>query len=128
MEMAGVSKIEIALLTLTGQPLDDHRRPKSCPNLFKDRWKAGDLTMSDNTISILDGSTFLVCSPNGDIDAGPDKPDGLFFKDMRHLSKWKLTMKGTPLDVLSTDAIEYYFSQHFCVPPTGTIYKNPNIS
>ena len=25
--------------------------------------------MSENTISILDGSTFLVCSPNGDIDA-----------------------------------------------------------
>ena len=27
--------------------------------------------MSDNTISILDGSTFLVSAPNGDIDAGP---------------------------------------------------------
>ena len=83
--------------------------------------------MSD-TISILDGSTFLVSSPNGDIDAGPDQPHGLFYKDMRHLSKWKLTMKGKPLDVLSTDAIEYYYSQHFCVPPTGTIYKNPTIS
>jgi glycogen debranching enzyme len=90
--------------------------------------EAGDFIMSDNPISILDGSTFLVCSPNGDIDAGPDKPDGLFYQDMRHLSKWKLTIKGIPLDVLSTDAIEYYFAQHFCVPPTGTIYKNPNIS
>ncbi len=84
--------------------------------------------MSDNTISILDGSTFLVSSPNGDIDAGPDQPHGLFFKDMRHLSKWKLTIKGVPLDVLSTDAVEYYYAQHFCVPPTGTIYKNPTIS
>jgi glycogen debranching enzyme len=84
--------------------------------------------MSDNTISILDGSTFLVSSPNGDIDAGPDQPQGLFYKDMRHLSKWKLTIKGIPLDVLSTDSIEYYYAQHFCVPPTGTIYKNPTIS
>jgi glycogen debranching enzyme len=84
--------------------------------------------MSDNTVSILDGSTFLVSSPNGDIEAGPDQPHGLFFKDMRHLSKWKLTMGGIPLNVLSTDSLEYYYAQHFCVPPTGTIYKNPTVS
>src|SRR5215468_9263159 len=84
--------------------------------------------MNDNSISILDGSTFLVSSPNGDIDAKPDQPQGLFFKDMRHLSKWKLTVNGITLDVLSTDSIEYYYSQHFCVPPTGTIYKNPTLS
>jgi glycogen debranching enzyme len=84
--------------------------------------------MSDNTISILDGSTFLVSCPNGDIDAKPDQPQGLFFKDMRHLSKWILTVKGITLDVLSTDSIEYYYAQHFCVPPTGTIYKNPTLS
>lgn len=84
--------------------------------------------MSDNSISILDGSTFLVCSPNGDIDARRDQPHGFFYEDMRHLSKWKLTIKGITLDVLSTDAIEYYYAQHFCIPPTGTIYKNPTIS
>jgi glycogen debranching enzyme len=84
--------------------------------------------VSENTISILDGSTFLVSSPNGDIEAGPDQPHGLFYQDMRHLSKWKLTIKGIALDVLSTDAVEYYYSQHFCVPPTGTIYKNPTLS
>src|SRR5215471_10959568 len=84
--------------------------------------------MSDNTVSILDGSTFLVASPNGDIDAGPNQPQGLFYKDMRHLSKWKLTISGVTLDVLSADASEYYYAQHFCVPPTGTIYKNPTIS
>ena len=84
--------------------------------------------MSDNTISILDGSTFLVSSANGDIEAGPDQPQGLFFEDMRHLSKWKLKFKGTPLDVLSTDAVEYYYAQHFCIPPTGNFYRNPTIS
>src|SRR5262249_31637992 len=84
--------------------------------------------MSDNNISILDGSTFLVASPNGDIDAGPNQPEGLFYKDMRHLSKWKLNVEGITLDVLSTDASEYYYAQHFCVPPTGTIYKNPTLS
>src|SRR5215471_5033211 len=84
--------------------------------------------MFSPNVSILDGSTFLVSGPNGDIDAGQDQPQGLFFKDMRHLSKWRLTIKGIPLDVLSTDTIEYYFAQHFCVPPTGTIYKNPTLS
>src|SRR5262249_445027 len=58
----------------------------------------------------------------------PDQPHGLFYEDMRHLSKWKLTIKGITLDVLSTDAVEYFYAQHFCVPPTGTIYKNPTIS
>jgi glycogen debranching enzyme len=84
--------------------------------------------MSDNTISTLDGSTFLVSTPNGDIDARPDQPEGLFFKDTRHLSKWTLTINGLALAVLSTDSIEYYYAQHFCVPPTGTIYKNPTLS
>ena len=84
--------------------------------------------MFTSNVSILDGSTFLVSGPNGDINAAPDQPQGLFFKDMRHLSKWQLTIKGIPLDVLSTDSLEYYFSQHFCVPPTGTIYKNPSLS
>ena len=84
--------------------------------------------MSDNTISTLDGSTFLVSNPNGDINARPDQPEGLFFKDTRHLSKWILTINGIALDVLSTDSIEYYYAQHFCIPPTGTIYKNPTLS
>src|SRR5215467_11205807 len=84
--------------------------------------------MSNNTIKTLDGSTFLVSTPNGDIDARPDQPEGLFFKDTRHLSKWTLSINGLTLDVLSTDSIEYYYAQHFCVPPTGTIYKNPTLS
>jgi glycogen debranching enzyme len=84
--------------------------------------------MFTSNVSILDGSTFLVSGLNGDIDAGPAQPQGLFFKDMRHLSKWQLTINGLPLDVLSTDSLEYYYAQHFCVPPTGTIYKNPTLS
>jgi glycogen debranching enzyme len=84
--------------------------------------------MSETTINTLDGSTFLVSTPNGDIDARSDQPEGLFFKDTRHLSKWTLRLNGLTLDVLSTDSIEYYYAQHFCVPPTGTIYKNPTLS
>src|SRR5215475_2840635 len=84
--------------------------------------------MNEKTVSILDGSTFVVSSTNGDIEAKRDQPHGLFFKDTRHLSHWVLTLNGTPLDVLSTDAIEYYFAQFFCVPPSGTIYKDRVVS
>lgn len=43
---------------------------------------------------------------NGDIDAGTNQPEGLFYKDMHHLSKWKLAVDGITPDVLSTDASE----------------------
>jgi hypothetical protein len=84
--------------------------------------------MADTSISILDGSTFAVSDRRGDIDARPDQAHGLFFRDTRHLSRWLLTVNGTIPDVLSTDALEYYFAQFFLVPPTGTIYENQYIS
>jgi glycogen debranching enzyme len=84
--------------------------------------------MNNDDISILDGSTFLVSRGNGDIDAKPDQPHGFFFNDTRHLSKWSLTVQGERLEVLSTDEIEYYFAQHFCTVPTGTIYKDHTLS
>ncbi len=84
--------------------------------------------MPENTISILDGSTFVVSDRRGDIDAGPDQPHGLFYKDTRFLSRWRLTVNGTAPDVLSTDDVDYFAAQFFLVPPTGTIYRNPYLS
>src|SRR5438093_9238631 len=84
--------------------------------------------MGGETISILDGSTFVVSDRRGDIDAGPDQPHGLFFQDTWFLSKWQLTLEGRPLQVLSTDDVDYFSAQFFLFPPTGTIYKNPDLS
>ncbi|HEY3208282.1 MAG TPA: glycogen debranching N-terminal domain-containing protein [Actinomycetota bacterium] len=84
--------------------------------------------MGGQTISILDGSTFVVSDRRGDIDAGPDQPHGLFFRDTRFLSRWVLTLEGRPLEVLSTDDVDYFSAQFFLYPPTGTIYKNPELS
>jgi glycogen debranching enzyme len=83
--------------------------------------------MSD-TVSILDGSTFVVSDRKGDIDAGPDQPHGFFFRDTRFLSRWVLSVKDQPLEVLSTDDVDYFSAQFFLYPPTGTIYKNPELS
>ena len=84
--------------------------------------------MARDTISILDGSTFLVSDLRGDIDASPDEPHGFFFRDTRYLSRWQLTANGSRLDVLSTDETQYFSSTHFLVPPTGTVNDNPTVS
>jgi glycogen debranching enzyme len=79
-------------------------------------------------ISILDGSTFVVSDRRGDIDAGPDQPHGLFHRDTRFLSRWILTLEGRPLEVLSTDDVDCFSAQFFLYPPSGTIYKNAELS
>jgi len=81
-----------------------------------------------HSISILDGSTFIVSDRRGDIEAAPDQPQGLFYRDTRFLSRWVLTVNGAPLDVLSTDETAYSTAQFFLYPPTGTIYENPTLS
>jgi glycogen debranching enzyme len=84
--------------------------------------------MGEPTVAILDGSSFVVSDRRGDIDARPDQAQGYFFRDTRHLSRWRLTVNGIVPDVLSTDSLEYYFAQFFLAPPTGTIYENPYLS
>jgi len=84
--------------------------------------------MAEPMISILDGSTFVTSSRTGDIDAAPDQPQGLFYEDTRHLSRWTLRVDGRAPDVLTADSVEHYFAQFFLVPRTGTIYENPYVS
>jgi len=83
---------------------------------------------ASNEISLLDGSTFVVSRRSGDIEATSDEPDGLFFRDTRHLSRWRLTVDGAAPEVLSVDDVDYFAAQFFLYPPTGTIYENPYLS
>ena len=80
--------------------------------------------MQTRQVSILEGSTFVVSDPAGDIDARPDEPAGFFFRDMRHLSRWQVRLNGRALDVLSGDAVEYDEALFFLAAPTGSIYRN----
>ncbi len=85
--------------------------------------------MSEKTISILEGNTFVVSNLHGDIESSPTEPTGLFSWDTRFLSRWVLTMNGQQLNVLSTDDLDDYFSvQFFLVPGTGTVYVDADIS
>jgi glycogen debranching enzyme len=84
--------------------------------------------MPNDTISILDGSTFVVSDARGDIDADPSQPHGLFNRDTRYLSRWRVTVNGLTPDSLSVENEQYHAAQFFLVPPTGTIYRNPYLS
>jgi glycogen debranching enzyme len=83
--------------------------------------------MQARQVSILEGCTFVVSDPEGEIDARPDEPAGLFYRDMRHLSSWQLRLNGRRLEALSGDAIEYDEALFFQVTPTGNIYRNSDV-
>jgi hypothetical protein len=38
------------------------------------------MTMNSDTVSVLEGNTFVVGGRNGDVDAGPGQPRGLFHR------------------------------------------------
>src|SRR5256714_1004194 len=86
------------------------------------------MTMSDRTISVLEGNNFVVSDLRGDIDASPTEPLGLFAWDTRFLSRWLLTVDGQRPNVLATDDLDYFYVQFFLVPGTGTIYVDSDLS
>jgi glycogen debranching enzyme len=61
--------------------------------------------MEDRLI-IVDGATFVFSSRNGDIAA--DRPEGFFFEDVRHISRWCLTLDGKPLDALTSRVVDHF--------------------
>jgi glycogen debranching enzyme len=86
------------------------------------------MTMNGDTVSVLEGNTFVVGRRNGDVDAGPGQPHGLFHRDTRHLSRWLLTIDGKTLDALSTDDTKSFSARFFLVPGTGSEYTDATVS
>ena len=84
--------------------------------------------MTDHPISILSGSAFVVSDGLGDITSAVGNPNGLFYRDMRHLSRWQLRLNGRQLSAMSANMLEYDEAVFFLVEPTGTIYRNPVMS
>ncbi|MDQ0923836.1 glycogen debranching enzyme [Pseudarthrobacter sp. W1I19] len=58
------------------------------------------------SVTLVDGSSFCISSPNGDIH--PEHPHGVFLEDIRVLSRWELTVDGAPLEPLAAKAKEPY--------------------
>ena len=84
--------------------------------------------MTDGTVQILDGNTFVVSDSRGDIEASRTDPTGLFSFDTRFLSRWVLTVNGERLGALSVDDLQYYEARFFLVPGTGTVYIDAKLS
>lgn len=89
--------------------------------------------MSEDTINVIDGAAFLVSDRRGDAHAGEAsrKTDGLFYRDVRHLSEFALAVKDVPVRLLSTDDTDYYAAAFFFAldtGPTGRPYRHAEVS
>src|ERR1700757_346850 len=70
-----------------------------------------------NLVTLVEGSSFCICEPNGDIRAG--SAQGLYFRDTRLLDTWGLSVEGETLEPLLT----------VCEQPwTATFVGRPRVS
>jgi len=79
-------------------------------------------------VTVLAGPTFMVSDVRGDVTSGSDEPDGLFHRDMRHLSLWALRLNGRALEALAAEEIDSDHAVMYLQEPTGTVYRNPTLS
>jgi glycogen debranching enzyme len=72
----------------------------------------------DATVTLVEGSTFCISQPSGDIL--PGRPQGLFIQDTRVLSRWSLTIDGRPAEPLAVQQADPYAAEFFGrLPPRG---------
>ncbi len=83
--------------------------------------------MSDSTVTLLDGNTFVVSDDRGDIEATTTDATGLFSYDTRFLSRWVLSVNDTRLSSLSVDDLQYFETRFFLVPG-ATVYVDAQLS
>ena len=81
--------------------------------------------MSERTLSILDGSTFVVGDRRGDIRADAGREHGFFCEDTRFLSRWVLRVGATPLELLGLDQSAHFAAQFFLTPRVGPDEEAP---
>jgi hypothetical protein len=73
---------------------------------------------------ILDGCTFFATGDDGDVEAR--EGDGLFYADVRHLSRWHLRVDGQPVVPLSSRKVDYYSARIVGLP--GESEDEPSVS
>jgi glycogen debranching enzyme len=82
--------------------------------------------MPDDALVVLDGSTFFVSGPSGDV-AGTEA-EGFFHADMRHLWAWNLLVEGAPVRVLTSRSLRYYSASIFGTLASARVGENPTVS
>lgn len=81
---------------------------------------SGWLRVADHTLSVLDGSTFVIGDRRGDVRAHEGREHGFFSEDTRFLSRWVLHVADTPLDLLSLDQSVHFAAQFFLTPSVAS--------
>jgi glycogen debranching enzyme len=75
--------------------------------------------VSERTLSVLDGSTFVVGDRLGDVRADEGREHGFFSQDTRFISHWVLTVGERPLELLSLNQGAHFEAQFFLTPRVG---------
>jgi glycogen debranching enzyme len=84
--------------------------------------------MTDQTIRVLDGSTFVVSDDKGDIwPARRVPPHGFFSEDTRFISSWQIRVQGQPAEVLSSTQLSYFMAEFFLVVPSPVFHAAPRL-
>jgi glycogen debranching enzyme len=75
--------------------------------------------VSERTLSVLDGSSFVVGDRLGDVRAHEGREHGFFSEDTRFVSRWVLHVAGAPLELLGLDQRHHFTAQFFLTPTVG---------
>jgi glycogen debranching enzyme len=67
---------------------------------------------SNSDLIILDGCTFFYSDETGDAEA--HEAEGLFYQDVRHLSRWLVRLDGRQLDAVTSRRVDYYSARIVC--------------
>ncbi|MGA2163920.1 MAG: glycogen debranching N-terminal domain-containing protein [Solirubrobacteraceae bacterium] len=81
--------------------------------------------MSERTLSVFDGSTFVVGDRRGDVRVEEGREHGFFCEDTRFLSRWVLRVGKTPLELLGLDQSAHFAAQFFLTPRVGPDEEAP---
>ena len=80
------------------------------------------------TLSVFDGSTFVVSDRRGDVLPDSGAAQGFFVADTRMLSCWKLTVDGRTPEPLSYSGVDHFAAEFVLVPPGRSLFDNPYLS
>jgi glycogen debranching enzyme len=81
--------------------------------------------VSERTLSVLDGNTFVVGDRHGDLRADSGREHGFFSEDTRFLSRWVLRVDDLPLDLLGLEQDTHFAAQFFLTPSLGVEDEAP---
>jgi glycogen debranching enzyme len=82
--------------------------------------------VSEPTLSVLDGSTFVVSDRLGDVRADEGREHGFFSDDTRFISRWVLRVGTDPLLLLSLDQGTHFEVRFFLTPGVGPEDQAPS--